>query len=46
MKRKRYSNELKSKVAMTAIKGDRTVNEIASKYGIHASQVNLWKKPR
>jgi len=44
MKRKRYSNELKSKVALAAIKGDRTVNEIASEYGIHVSQVNRWKK--
>jgi transposase len=35
---------LKSKVALAAIKGDRTVNEIASEYGIHASQVNRWKK--
>lgn len=44
MKRKRYSTELKSKVALAAIKGDRTVNEIASEYGIHVSQVNRWKK--
>lgn len=44
MKRKRYSNELKSKVALSAIKDDRTVNEIASEYGIHVSQVNRWKK--
>jgi len=44
MKGKRYSKELKSKVALTALKGDRTVNEIASEYGIHASQVNRWKK--
>jgi len=44
MKRKRYSKGLKSKVALSAIKGDRTVNEIASEYGIHASQVNRWKK--
>ena len=44
MKRKRYSNELKSKVALAAIKGDLTVNEIASEYGIHVSQVNRWKK--
>ncbi len=44
MKRKRYSQELKSKVALSAIKGDRTVNEIASEYGIHVSQVNRWKK--
>ncbi len=44
MKRKRYSNELKSKVAFAAIKGNLTVNEIASEYGIHVSQVNRWKK--
>ena len=44
MKRKRYSKELKSRVALAAIKGDQTVNEIASEYGIHASQVNRWKK--
>ncbi len=44
MKRKHYSKELKSKAALTAIKGDRTVNEIASEYVIHVSQVNRWKK--
>ena len=44
MKRKRYSNELKSKVALAAIKGDLIVNKIASEYGIHVSQVNRWKK--
>ena len=44
MKRKRYSNKLKAKVAVAAIKGDRTANEIASEFGIHVSQVNRWKK--
>ena len=44
MKRKRYSKELKSRVALAAIKGAQTANEIASEYGIHASQVNRWKK--
>lgn len=44
MKRKRYSNELKSKVALAAIKGDQTANEIASEFGVHVSQVNRWKK--
>jgi len=44
LKRKRYSKELKSKVAVAAIKGVQTANEIASEYGIHASQVNRWKK--
>lgn len=44
MKRKRYGNRLKSKVALAAIKGDRTANEIASEYRIHVSQVHRWKK--
>jgi len=44
LKRKHYSNELKSKVALAAIKGHQTVNEIASEFGIHVSQVNRWKK--
>lgn len=44
MKRKHYSNELKSKVALAAIKGHQTTNEIASEFGIHVSQVNRWKK--
>lgn len=44
MKRKRYSNKLKSKVALAAIKGHQTANEIASEFGIHVSQVNRWKK--
>jgi transposase-like protein len=42
--RKSYSGELKAKVALDAIKGQRTVNEIASKYGVHPSQVTQWKK--
>ena len=44
MKRKSYSNKLKAKVALAAFKGDRTVNEIASEFGIHVSQVHRWKK--
>lgn len=44
MKRKRYSKELKSKVALAAIKGHQTINEIASEFGIHFSLVNRWKK--
>jgi len=41
---KNYSKELKSKVALAAIKGNQTANEIASEFGIHVSLVNRWKK--
>ena len=44
MKRSRYSAELKAKVALEAIRGQKTVNEIASEYDVHPSQVGTWKK--
>jgi transposase len=44
MKRKTYSSEFKSKVAIAAIKGQQTLNEIASEFGISPTQVNTWKK--
>lgn len=42
--RKRYEAGLKAKVALEAIKGQRTVNEIAAAYGVHPNQVAQWKK--
>ena len=42
--RKRYSAELKTKVALEAIKGQKTTNEIAAEYGVHPSQITQWKK--
>ena len=42
--RKRYSAELKSKVALEAIRGQKTTNEIASEYGVHPTQITQWKK--
>jgi transposase-like protein len=42
--RKNYSADFKAKVAIAAIKGDKTVNEIASTYGVHPNQVTTWKK--
>lgn len=42
--RKSYSGELKAKIALEAIKGQRTCNEIASRFGVHPSQVTQWKK--
>ncbi|MCP4408528.1 MAG: transposase [Gammaproteobacteria bacterium] len=44
MKRKRYTKEFKAKVALEAIKGQKTVNEIASEFGVHTSQINDWKR--
>ena len=44
MKRNRFSNDFKSKVAIEALKGHKTVNELASEFGVHATQVNNWKR--
>ena len=41
--RKRYSAELKAKVALEAIKCQKTTNEIAAEYSIHPSQISQWK---
>jgi len=44
MTRRRYSKELKARVALDALKGQKTVSEIASEYKIHPNQVSQWKK--
>ena len=42
--RKRYDAAFKARVAIEAIKGQHTVNEIASAHQIHPHQVTQWKK--
>jgi transposase-like protein len=37
--------DFKAKVALAAIKGQPTVNELATTYGMHPNQVLPWKKP-
>ncbi len=41
---KRHSAEFKAKVALEAIKGQRTVNEIAGEYEVHPWQIAQWKR--
>ena len=42
--RTRYSVEFKMKVALEAIKEQKTANEIAGQYQMHPNQVTKWKK--
>ena len=42
--RKHYSNAIKAKAALEAIKGQKTANEISSEYGVHSTQIAQWKK--
>lgn len=42
--RAKHSTQVKVKVALEAIKGDKTTAELTSTHGIHATQINNWKK--
>ena len=43
MQRRQHSAELKAKVALEAIRGERTINELAAEYGVHPVQITQWK---
>ena len=43
-KRQSFSSDFKAKVALEAIHGVKTLNEIAREFGIHPVQVGNWKK--
>jgi transposase-like protein len=38
--RKRFNSEFKAKVALEAIRGEKTVAQLSSQYGVHAWQIN------
>ena len=42
--RKNFDGAFKGKVALEAIKGEKTLTQIASDYKIHVSQIRQWKK--
>src|SRR5579859_564377 len=43
-KRKQHTAAFKAQVALAAHKGDKTVNELASQYGVHPTLIHGWKK--
>ena len=43
-KRKHHTSAFKAQVALAALKGDRTVNELAGHYGVHPTLIHGWKK--
>ena len=43
-KRKQHTAAFKAQVALAALKGDRTVNELAGHYGVHPTLIHGWKK--
>jgi transposase-like protein len=43
-KRKSHSASLKAQVALAAVRGDKTVSELTSLYGVHPTLIHAWKK--
>jgi len=43
-KRRNHSAAFKAKVALDAIKGEKTLSELASQYELHPTQIQQWKK--
>jgi transposase len=43
-KRNRYEAEFKCRIALEALREEKTISEMASQYGIHPNQISAWKK--
>ena len=41
--RRKHSGAFKAKVAMAAVKGDRTLSELAKAFDVHPNQITQWK---
>ena len=42
--RRRFTAEFKAKVALEAIRGERTISELAMKHQLHPNQITQWKR--
>ena len=42
--RRNHSSAFKAKVALVAVRGDKTRAELAEQFGIHPNQIQMWKK--
>lgn len=41
---RKFSDQFKAKIALEALRGDRTIQEIAAKHRLHPTQVSTWKR--
>ena len=44
-KRRNHDAGFKARVALEAVKGERTVSELAAEHGVHPTMINQWKRP-
>ena len=42
--RRRFTADFKARVALEALRGDKTIQEIASRHKVHPNQVSTWKR--
>ena len=43
-KRRRFTADFKARVALEALRGDKTIQEISAKHKVHPNQVSTWKR--
>ncbi len=43
-KRRTHSSTLKAKVALAAVRGEKTLSELATQFQVHPNQIQTWKK--
>ena len=43
-KRNTHSSEFKAKVALTALRGEETVAQLSSRFGVHSTMISNWKR--
>ena len=44
MKRRKFTSDFKAKVAIEAIKGQKTTSELSQKHKLHVQQISNWKR--
>jgi putative transposase len=42
--RKHYPPDFKARIALEALKGSKTLNQLAGEFGVHPTQVSAWKQ--
>lgn len=43
-KRRQFSGEFKAKIALEALKENKTINELSADFSVHPNQISQWKK--